>query len=138
MDSRQARERFAGARVAHLATADNTGRPHIVPFVHVVIADVIYFAIDSKPKGNRQLRRLDNIASNPRVSALADHYTDDWTHLWWARADGIAHIIANDSEVTTRVLTALAHRYPSYQQLPPPGPVIAIHVTGWSGWTFDG
>lgn len=36
------------------------------------------------------LQRLANVASEPRCSLLVDHYEDDWSSLWWVRADGEA------------------------------------------------
>jgi hypothetical protein len=32
-------------------------------------------------------------------------------------------------------LQLLAARYPQYRATPPPGPVISIQVTRWTGWT---
>jgi len=130
------RARFAGARVARLATADAAGRPHIVPIVFAVVGDTIYSAVDAKPKSGAPLRRLANIRANPAVSVLVDHYTDDWLTLWWARADGAASVM--DARDATEALRALAERYPQYLAVPPPGPVIAIGVHRWSGWAARG
>src|SRR4051794_4921374 len=83
------RERFAAARVARLATSG----PHIVPICFALDGDTIWSAVDAKPKRTRALRRLENIARDPRVSVLTDHYDDsDWSRLWWARADGTATV----------------------------------------------
>ncbi|MEU0504222.1 TIGR03668 family PPOX class F420-dependent oxidoreductase [Nocardia sp. NPDC005998] len=118
--------------VARLATVSADLRPHLVPIVFAVADDIIYTAVDAKPKTTTALRRLANIAANPSVAVLADHYSDDWTQLWWTRADGIARI-ADDSEalLAQQLLTA---RYPVYLTQPPPGPVVAINVIRWSGW----
>jgi hypothetical protein len=35
----------------------------------------------------------------------------------------------------TRPLDLLARRYPQYATVPLPGPVIAIRVSAWTGWT---
>ena len=70
-------DRFANARVAHLATVGDTGAPHLVPIVFALVGDVIHSAVDGKPKRHTALRRLANIAHEPRVSVLADHYDDD-------------------------------------------------------------
>ncbi|MEE1762531.1 TIGR03668 family PPOX class F420-dependent oxidoreductase [Streptomyces sp. SP18BB07] len=83
-----ARERFAAAPVARLATADASGVPHAVPVTFAVRDGLLYFAVDHKPKSTWQLRRLRNIRANPSVTVLVDHYADDWSTLWWARADG--------------------------------------------------
>ena len=62
MKPHQARRRFAAARVARLATADAAGRPHIVPVTFAVDGDVIYSAVDDKPKRGTALKRLANVA----------------------------------------------------------------------------
>ncbi|MGC4906705.1 TIGR03668 family PPOX class F420-dependent oxidoreductase [Streptomyces griseobrunneus] len=132
-----ARERFAGSPIARLATADAAGVPHIVPVTFAVDDDMIYFAIDHKPKRSTNLRRLRNIAENPMVSVIADRYADDWTDLWWARADGRA-AIRDDGEERVRALNLLQHKYHQYKESPPQGPVVAIHVAAWTGWAYAG
>ncbi len=69
------------ARVGRLATADATGQPLVVPVCYALDADGrhLYSAIDAKPKRTRQLRRLRNIAANPRVSLVVDEYDEDWS-----------------------------------------------------------
>ena len=124
------RQRFAAARVATLATVDASGRPHLVPFTFAVAGDVIYSAVDDKPKRSRRLRRLDHIAANPAVSALADHYADDWSALWWVRADGTAAVVDRSPDA----LGLLADKYEQYRASPPPGPFVVIRVERWSGW----
>jgi len=131
----EARHRLASSRVARLATASADGQPHIVAITFVADGDVIYTAVDHKPKTTANLRRLRNIAENPKVSLLADHYSDDWTTLWWARADGRAAILAGPDEMGAP-LALLAARYPQYQADPPGGPVVAITVTSWTGWSY--
>ncbi|MDP9829729.1 hypothetical protein J2S57_005478 [Kineosporia succinea] len=61
-----------------------------------------------------------------------DEYHDDWTHLWWARADGAATIHDSDEAA----VDALAARYPAYQERRPCGPVVSVEVSRWSGWSF--
>ena len=68
------------------------GVPHVVPVVFAVHGDVVYTAVDAKRKSTKKLRRLANIEGNPQVSLLVDHYDDDWSQLWWVRADGVAAI----------------------------------------------
>ena len=127
-------ERFAACRVARLATAGPDGVQHLVPIVFAVAGDVIHTAVDGKPKSTSRLRRLANIAANPRVSVLADHYEDDWSRLWWVRADGVARIL----ESSPAGLAALAGRYPQYRETPPPGPFLEIAVERWSEWRAQG
>ncbi|HET8953073.1 MAG TPA: TIGR03668 family PPOX class F420-dependent oxidoreductase [Solirubrobacteraceae bacterium] len=125
-----ARELFATARVAHLATAGPDG-PHVVPIVFALAGDTLYHAVDHKPKRTMALKRLENLRADPRASVLADHYDEDWTRLWWARADGTARILEPGH---AEALALLAERYPQYRAQPPQGPVIALDVTRWSAW----
>jgi PPOX class probable F420-dependent enzyme len=129
----EARARFTAAPVVRLGTADAQGRPHVVVVTFAVEGDTIYTAVDQKPKSGTNLKRLRNIAENPRVAMLADHYCDDWDALWWARADGRAEILAVPS-LMAAPLNLLAGRYRQYRQAPPAGPVIAVTVERWSGW----
>jgi PPOX class probable F420-dependent enzyme len=130
----EARQRFGRARAVKLATVSADGQPHLVPVTFAIDGDMIYTAVDAKPKSTRQLRRLSNIGANPKVSLLADHYTDDWSALWWVRADGTAAIVS-DTAGMTAPLWLLARRYRQYQVDPPLGPVIAIRVNRWIGWS---
>jgi PPOX class probable F420-dependent enzyme len=89
--------------------------------------------VDAKPKTTANLRRLRNIAADPRAALLADHYEEDWDRLWWARADGFAAILSRPAE-TAGPLELLAARYPQYRASPPAGPLIRIQVERWTGW----
>ena len=127
------RERLAGAVVAHLATADATGKPHLVPVCYAFDDDTLYFAVDAKPKRTTELKRLRNIAANPRVSVLVDHYDDDWQRLWWVRADGTARVVTDDAQAN-RAIDLLVKRYPQYRESRPGGPVVAISIQSITGW----
>ena len=88
--------------MARLATIGTGGRPHLVPVTFALDGDRIYTVVDAKPKTTANLRRLRNIAADPRVTVLADHYEDDWDRLWWVRADGIAAILAGPAQSSGR------------------------------------
>jgi PPOX class probable F420-dependent enzyme len=123
-----ASERFAEARVARLATIG----PHIVPIVFAVVGDVIYHAIDHKPKRTTALKRLENLRADPRCSVLVDAYDEDWERLWWERADGVGSILAPGH---AEAIAALQAKYEQYRAQPPLGPVVAIKVSRWSEWS---
>jgi PPOX class probable F420-dependent enzyme len=133
LDEGRARELLASARVAHLATVRPDGAPHVVPVCFALAGGAIYTAVDGKPKRTPDLARLANIAAEPRVALLADHYEDDWTRLWWVRVDGEAAPVTDAGE-RERALAALAAAYPQYVAAPPPGAVIGIRPRRWSGW----
>jgi PPOX class probable F420-dependent enzyme len=130
----EARTRFGSAAVARLATVGSDGAPHLVPVTFAVDGDRIVTAIDAKPKRDERLRRLENITANPRVAMLVDEYDDDWGRLWWARADGDARILGPGAELD-HSLVQLRARYPQYAEVEIIGPVIAVDVRRWSGWS---
>jgi PPOX class probable F420-dependent enzyme len=131
--------RFTQSPVARLATVTPDGIPHLVPVVFALDddspgdRDVVYTAVDAKPKTTQRLRRLANIESNPQVSMLVDHYADDWTQLWWVRADGVA-TIHSDGEAMHTGYRLLRAKYPQYQSVRLNGPVITITVRRWTSW----
>ncbi len=125
---------FAAAPVARLATVGPDGCPHLVPVVFAVAGDVVYTAVDGKPKVSLRLRRLANIAARPQVSLLVDHYDDDWSRLWWVRADGVA-TVHDDGPAAAAGLSLLRAKYPQYQSVSLDGPVIAVRVDRWADWS---
>ncbi len=135
MDENGIRARFSGARVARLATVDAGARPHLVPVCFAVERDTVFTAVDAKPKTTNALRRLDNIAAHPAVSLLADEYFDDWTKLWWVRADGDARVVHSGSEHDDAIARLVA-KYPQYRHRPPQGAVIVVDVRAWRGWAW--
>jgi PPOX class probable F420-dependent enzyme len=128
----EARSRFMEARVARLATADASARPHLVPVVFAVDDEHIYSVVDAKPKRSTSLRRLANVSENPAVALLVDHYEDDWSALWWVRAEGRARVLAPDAPEARRAVELLRARYPQQRAV---GGVLAVDVERWSGWS---
>jgi PPOX class probable F420-dependent enzyme len=129
------RARFAAARVARLATLGAGEQPHVVPVVFALVGDEVVTAVDRKAKATRSLRRLANVRAHPRVSLLVDHYDEDWSTLWWVRADGSARVLAAGSDDERDGIRALVGKYPQYVQDPPPGPVVAVRIDTWRDWS---
>lgn len=98
--------------------------------------DVVVTAVDHKPKSTQRLARLRHIESNPQVSLLVDRYDEDWSRLWWARAEGPARVLTDAAEREEPVDWLVA-KYPQYAQNRPSGPVIQVAVERWSGWTGE-
>lgn len=138
MNAEEARRRLTLAAVGRLATVTPTGRPHIVPICFVVEGDTIYNAVDDKPKRSRRLQRLANVAPrrgaawrSPGASVLVDYWSDDWTQLWWVRADGSARVVGVDErEVAHASLRAKYAQYATHDL----GPVVAIDIDRVRGW----
>jgi PPOX class probable F420-dependent enzyme len=134
MDDAKMRRQVAAARVARLATIGADGRPHIVPICFALDEQTLYFAVDAKPKRTTDLKRVRNIAANPRVSILVDHYEDDWDGLWWVRLDGNARVVTAGAELE-QALQLLAERYAQYLAARPSGPVVAVSIERITGWS---
>ncbi len=133
-----ARERafLDGRRIGHLATADRSAAPHVVPVCFGLAEDRLYITIDQKPKRERDrpLKRLSNIADNPRVAIVFDRYDEDWRRLAWVMLHGRAKILTAGNE-HDRAQSLLRSRYPQLDamqigQLP----VIAIHIERVANW----
>ena len=127
------------ARVARLATHEPDGRIHLVPCCYAVAGGgpgpvVLYSAVDAKPKRSPALRRLANVAADPDVALVVDHYDDaDWTALAWVRLRGTARVVGDPAE-RAQAIELLVGRYAQYAATPPTGAVVAIEVDGWRGW----
>jgi len=127
------RSRVTEAGVGRLATVSADRRPHVVPCCFALSGDTVYSAVDHKPKSTRRLQRLANLRANPSAALLVDHYSDDWSTLWWVRVDGTGRVVEAGDELTSAIGLLVA-KYRQYRRDPPAGPVIAIDATQWRGW----
>lgn len=134
MDPGECRRRFAASRVARLATVTADGRPRIVPVTFALVGESAYSAIDHKPKSTRRLGRLADIRATGLAGLLVDSYDEDWTRLWWVRADGPAAVIESSSADGRCGIDALVEKYPQYAEVRPRGPVIRVDIARWAGW----
>ena len=133
------REFVAAARVARLATAGAEAAPHNVPLCFWFDGERFYFAIDEKPKRARgtRLKRMRNIAGNPRVALLVDHYEEDWDALAYVLIHGVAHVVEEPTEYML-ALRNLRDKYRQYRAMtlsPERNPIVRIdpervHVWG--------
>jgi len=104
------------ARVARLGTADAAGQPLVVPVCYAFDGTRLYSVIDAKPKRTRELRRLRNIAENPRVSLVVDEYDEDWTRLRWVIVEGRADVLTSGAEYAAAI-DLLVAKYPQYRAM---------------------
>jgi len=128
------------ARVGHLASVDAEGAPHVVPVCYAVIGDSLYISVDEKPKRTDiPLKRLRNIAQNPRVAVTVDHWDEDWSRLAWVMLRGDAAVLTDGAEHDA-AQAALRERYPQYRRMDlAPLPVIALRIRVARGWgALDG
>jgi PPOX class probable F420-dependent enzyme len=123
-------------RIGHLATADASAAPHVVPVCFGLMEDTLYITIDRKPKrsSDRPLKRLSNIAENSHAAIVFDHYDEDWRRLAWVMLRGRAEILTTGDE-HGRAQALLQARYHQLAAMPLEGlPVIAIRIERVASW----
>jgi PPOX class probable F420-dependent enzyme len=126
------------ARIGHLATADAAGVPHNVPLCYWFDGARFYFAIDEKPKRGRALalRRMRNIAANPNVALVVDHYEEHWSNLAYVLVHGHASVV-DDREEYLLAARSLRDKYPQYRTMAlsiENNPVVRIDPTRVHVW----
>ena len=104
------------ARVGRLATSDAAGRPLVVPVCFAFDGEAIYSAVDDKPKRTRQLRRLRNVAENPRASLVVDEWSEDWSRLRWVIVEGVADVVTQGLDFE-RAVGLLVAKYAQYRTM---------------------
>jgi PPOX class probable F420-dependent enzyme len=124
------------ARVAHLATADAKGQPHVIPICFVFDGKYFYSPIDEKPKrvAPRKLKRITNIRENPNVSLVIDRYEEDWRKLAYILVFGKAQIVLSGKKYL-EAIRVLRKKYPQYQTMAiDDRPMIVIKPKKVMGW----
>ncbi len=130
MSPQDCKDTAATARVARVATIDPDGTPNLVPLVFALEGDTIFSVVDAKPKRSIRLQRLANVRRDPRVTVLFDHYDEDWSHLWWVKARGVARVTEDVEDVMAR----LRSKYAQYETVAAEEIGLIIDVQRWSGW----
>ncbi len=107
-----------------------------MPVCFALAGDTVHITVDEKPKRRPGggLKRLRNIAGNPRVALVFDRYDEDWSRLAWVMLRGRADILADGTEHAA-AQDALRARYPQYRAMDLAGlPVIAVRIERVTGW----
>jgi PPOX class probable F420-dependent enzyme len=131
-------------RVARLATVDASGHPTVVPICYVFDGGRFYSAIDEKPKtvSADRLKRLMNLAVDPRISLVIDDYSEDWTQLGYVLVRGRADVVepgGRDAKEHSKAVELLRERYSQYRtKAIDRRPIIRIEVTRVRRWTSKG
>lgn len=122
------------ARLATISAA--TGAIDLVPVTFVLMGECLFTAVDHKPKATRDLARLANVRSSGTATALVDHWTEDWTQLWWLRLRGPAEVVDDVSRPDALdAIDALVAKYAPYRAQRPAGPLIVLTFTDVRTWS---
>ena len=122
------------------------GRPRPVPIAFAFrdepVGLVLYSALDEKAKtvaDPRELARVRDIATRPRVAVLVDRWDEDWSRLAWVRLEGTATVLEpTDTSAAEHSLAVglLRQRYTQYATHDLESrPVVRIAVERVSGWS---
>ena len=123
-------------RVAHLATADPSGEPSVVPVCFAWVDGAFVIPIDEKPKRrDRPLQRVRNVEATGRASLVFDHYDEDWSRLGWVLVRGAARMMEPGAAGHDAAVLRLRERYPQYHTMAlESAPLIALmprRITSW-------
>jgi len=108
-------------RIAHLATADVSMGPHVVPVCFVFDGECFLTPIDEKRKAvsPSALRRIQNIRDNSKVAMVLDDYSEDWTTLSYLLIHGNARILEPTDAAMSHAggVNLLRLKYPQYRSM---------------------
>jgi len=136
LSAQEARKRLAENVHGVLATLHPERGPDPQPVVYAVSDDGhVGVPIDSvKPKASSRLQRENNLEADPRGSLLVEHWdADDWSRLWWVRAD-LEHVTDPPTGLVEDLADRLAGTVPQYVDKPFHRVLVCriVTVTGWS------
>jgi PPOX class probable F420-dependent enzyme len=136
LDEDEARARLATHDHGVLCTVHAERGVDAVPVVYAVDAGFVGVPVDRvKPKSSSRLQRERNLEADPRATLLVDHWDrDDWSRLWWVRAELRFHAAA---DVEAALAARLAERYAQYRDRPF-ARVLVLRIVGVTGWAAAG
>ena len=130
----EARARLATHDHGILCTVHAERGVDAVPVAYAVDEDgYVGVPVDRvKPKASARLQRERNLETDPRATLLVEHWDhDDWSRLWWVRAELRWQGDAAGREKALAV--RLAESYPQYRDQPFVR-VLVLRMVGVSGW----
>jgi hypothetical protein len=133
LSDREARARLAAHDHGVLCTVHAERGVDAVPVVYVADDDdCVGVPVDRvKPKTSSRLQRERNLAADPRAALLVEHWDrDDWSRLWWVRAELRWQA---DAARAADLAARLARAFPQYRDQPFTR-VLVLRVVGVSGW----
>jgi hypothetical protein len=136
----EARSRLAAHDHGILCTLHAKRGVDAVPVVYAAGDDHVAVPIDRvKPKVSGVLQRERNLAHDPRATLLIEHWDrDEWSRLWWVRAELRHQADAPEQQQRTVALAAqLAARFTQYRDQPFDR-LLLLQIVGVTGWAAAG
>jgi hypothetical protein len=136
----EARIRLAAHDHGVLCTVHAERGVDAVPVAYVVEDGYVGVRVDRvKPKTASRLQRERNLEADARATLVTEHWDrDDWSRLWWVRAELRGQRDPNPDRVAA-LAAGLARRYAQYRDQPFDRVLVLqiVRVTGWAASDFD-
>lgn len=135
LDEATSRSLLAAHDHAVLCTLHAERGVDAVPVAYAVDADgYLGIPVDLvKPKASTRLQRERNLEADPRATLLIEQWSaDDWSQLWWVRAELRWQGDLADRAASLAML--LADKYPQYRSQPF-ARVLVLRVVALTGWS---
>lgn len=132
LDPDEALARLAAHDHGVLSTVHPGRGVDAVPVVFAVYAEFVGIPVDLvKQKTSVRLQRERNLEVDPRATLLVEHWDrDDWSRLWWVRAQ-LSY--EPDAERAASLARHLAERYEQYVDEPFER-VLVLRIVELVGW----
>jgi PPOX class probable F420-dependent enzyme len=129
----EAQARLAAHDHGILCTVHASRGVDAVPVVYAMEDSHVGVPVDRvKPKASSRLQRERNLEADPRASLLVEHWDrDDWSQLWWVRAE--LRFQPDAGGRASALAARLAERYPQYRDQPFDR-VLVLSIVGLTGW----
>jgi PPOX class probable F420-dependent enzyme len=131
----EAMTRLAAHDHAVLCTVHTERGVDAVPVAFAVDGDHLGVPVDLvKPKASLRLQRERNLEADPRATLLVEHWdADDWSLLWWVRAELRWQPDADGASLAAGLET----KYAQYRDRPFAKVLVftIAEVTGWAAST---
>jgi len=131
---KKAAKLVSAERVCRVATAGREGRTHLVPVVHVLVGDKLYFG------SGDDARKVKNLRENPNVTVTVDLYSEDWAQLRGVMVQGTARLIERGPRFK-QARGRLYAKYPQYSKeaalAPSDSVIIEVTPTHVFSWGLD-
>jgi len=143
-----ARGLLTSARRAVLTTLDDgDGRPRSVPICFALLDEpgqnpVLVSPLDDKPKASTdplRLRRVRNLAADPRSTILVDNWSEDWSALAFLEISCRGELAGPGDAAHAASIEALRQRYPQYTaHRLEERPILRFTMLEMTSWTARG
>ncbi len=134
----EARARLAAEHHGVMCTLHPERGVDAVPCIYALDDGWVGVPVDRvKPKSSMRLQRERNLEADPRATLLVEHWDpDDWTRLWWVRAE-LRVQPEPEAALVGALATRLADAYPQYRDQPFES-VMVLRVVAVTGWAASG